>query len=522
MTHSSPTTSLDGWERFFVLLCVSVPSFMINLDANIVAVSLPSIERSLNADFAAIEWVVSAYTLTFASLVMTAGALADRYGRRRLLIIGLAIFSVASFVCGAAPNVTVLNGARALQGVGAAIQLSAALAILSHQFHGPQRARAFAFWGSVIGIASSLGPIAGGIITQKFGWEWAFYVNIPVGAGMIALTFYAVRESRDPHARRIDILGCLSLSASLFTLTLALISGNHEGWNHATILGDFAAAVALFVLFLVVEMKQERPMLDLSFFRNPTYIGVNVAGLAFASCLLTMLTYLPIYFQSGLSYDPESAGLLMLPMAIPLFIVPRIVVNYLSPRASGRVLLATGLALTSGGLLWMAVEAPRFNYLRMLGGMLIAGVGAGILNSELPRVSMSVIPPQRAGMASGIAGTVRFSGIVVGFAALGAALFGRISDVVSAEPLNLPYADTAALIRNIAGGDLSGRLGSSLTNWHVLAMRSFGSGYQTLFLAAGLFAGLAALISWRLIRTLDTLPLQRKVAAAHEAVLPVE
>jgi MFS family permease len=190
------------------------------------AVSLPSIARSLKEDFGDIEWVISAYTLTFASLVLPSGALADRYGRKRMLVTGLAVFTLASLVCGAAANVVMLNAARALQGVGAALQLSSALAILSHEFRGAERARAFAFWGSVVGIAIVLGPVAGGFITQAAGWEWAFYVNLPVGAAMIVLSVINLRESKDIAATRIDVPGFLSFTAFLFLTMLALISGN--------------------------------------------------------------------------------------------------------------------------------------------------------------------------------------------------------------------------------------------------------------------------------------------------------
>jgi EmrB/QacA subfamily drug resistance transporter len=322
------SSKLVGEVRsILVLLCVSVPAFMIGIDSNIVAVSLPSIAHSLRADFSAIEWVISAYTLTFASLVLPAGALADRYGRKQMLVLGLTVFSLASSLCGATPNLLVLNAARALQGVGAALQLSAALAILSHQFHGPIRARAFAFWGSVVGVAITLGPVAGGFITEQFGWQWAFYINIPVGAAMIALTIFSVEESRDPDVRRIDFLGALAFSSALFLVTLALIEGNHEGWSSRAIRLEFVSALALFLLFAVAE--NSRPMLDLTIFRNPTYLGANIAGLAFAACLLTMLTYLPIYFQNGLQQTPQAAGFLMLPMVVPLFVVPRIVVAHL-------------------------------------------------------------------------------------------------------------------------------------------------------------------------------------------------
>jgi EmrB/QacA subfamily drug resistance transporter len=424
-----------------------------------------------------------------------------------MLVLGLTVFSLASFLCGATPNLLVLNAARALQGVGAALQLSAALAILSHQFHGPIRTRAFAFWGSVVGVAITLGPVTGGFITEQFGWQWAFYINIPVGAAMIALTMISVEESRDPHVRRIDFLGALAFSSALFLVTLALIEGNHYGWSSRTIQLEFLSTVALFVLFAVAENTQERPMLDLTFFRNPTYLGANIAGLAFASCLLTMLTYLPIYFQNGLQRTPQAAGFLMLPMVIPLFVVPRIVVAHLSHRVSSRVLLALGLAVVSGGLFWMGMEAPRFDYSAMLGGMLVTGLGAGMLNGEVVKVGMSVVPSERAGMASGISGTVRFSGIAVGFAVLGAILFARISSTVMTGLPNASASERIGLIRDIAAGNLSGGLSGAVPHavLKALAMHSFGDGYRAILLAAAAFAALSAVLSWRLIRSTEPL-----------------
>ena len=194
-------------RRARVLLCASGVSFMIMLDSNIVAVSLPSIARDLNATFTDIEWVVSAYVLTFAALLMPSGALADRFGRRRMLTVGLAIFTLASLLCGLAPSALILNGARAVQGVGAAIELSAALAVLGHEFRGAERAKAFGFWGTVVGVAVAVGPLVGGLITSGFGWRWAFLVNLPFGAALIWLAIDAVQESRDPDAQRLDIAG---------------------------------------------------------------------------------------------------------------------------------------------------------------------------------------------------------------------------------------------------------------------------------------------------------------------------
>src|ERR1700743_3445555 len=252
-------------KRILLLLCVSIPSFMINLDANIVAVSLTSISHSLHADFAAIEWVISAYTLAFASLLMPAGALAARFGAHRVLLLVLPVFTVASFFCGSASSAVVLNVARAVQGIGAALLLSAALAVLSHGFHGKERAKAFAFWGSVIGIAVMAGPVAGGFITQSLGWQWAFYVNLPIGAIMIGLTLFTVTESRDPVSSRIDLMGVVLFSGFLGLLTWALISGNREGWSSHGVLWRAGIAVLLLIAFIIVERRESRPRGDLSY-----------------------------------------------------------------------------------------------------------------------------------------------------------------------------------------------------------------------------------------------------------------
>src|ERR1700742_2735309 len=207
---SAGTTTSAKRQALLVLICTSAPSFMLQLDANIVSVSLPAIAHSLNASFTGIEWVITAYMLSFASLLMPAGALADRFGRKRLLIIGLSVFTFASLLCGAAPNLPVLIAARALQGAGAAMQLSSALATLSHAFHGEGRARAFAVWGSVVGIGITSGPVVGGLITQAFGWEWAFYVNLPIGFALIVLIVNVTQTSKDPGAVRLDLPGVAS------------------------------------------------------------------------------------------------------------------------------------------------------------------------------------------------------------------------------------------------------------------------------------------------------------------------
>ena len=482
-------------STFLVLFCTSAPSFMLQLDANIVSVSLPAIARTLHASFAGIEWVITAYMLAFASFLLPAGALADRFGRKKLLVIGLTVFTLASLLCGAAPTVTVLIAARALQGMGAAMQLSSALATLSHSFQGEARARAFSFWGTVVGIGMTCGPVVGGIITQAFGWQWAFYVNLPIGAGLILLILRVIETSKDPDALRLDWPGVVSFGGALFLLTLALIEGNARGWSDGRILAELAGALILFTLFVRVEISQAHPMLDLAYFRRPTYAGANLAQLSFSGGMLTMLTFLPIFLQSGLGHPSAEAGLMMLPMVAPLFIVPRLITRHLAHRLSGRTLLSIGLFLVCLGLCWFALAVESIAYLPLTGGMLITGIGAGFLNGETTKVGMSVIPRERSGMASGVSGTVRFSGLVIGIAALGAVLYGRISQAVAEALPDAPADQQARLVRDIAAGNLAeGQAG-------ILA-----SGYHWLFVTAALLMLIAAVLTWYLVDPAETPP----------------
>jgi EmrB/QacA subfamily drug resistance transporter len=506
-----PKPQPAGVHAMLVLICVSAPSFMLQLDSNIVAVSLPSISESLGATFAGIEWVITAYTLSFASLLLPAGALADRFGRKRMLVTGLGLFTLASFFCGAAPSLGVLIAARAVQGAGAALQLSAALATLASTFKGDTRARAFAFWGSVVGVGITLGPIVGGFITQTFGWQWAFYINLPIGVVSIATIAAVIDESRDPGAVRFDLPGVLTFSAFLFLTTLGLISGNHDGWTSPHILIEGIGAVVFFLLFIVVEKLQTRPMVDFSFFRRPTYLGANVAQFAFAAGLLTMLTFMPIYFQHALGLSPRVAGLLMLPMALPLFIVPRIVDAQLSHRLTGRTLLTMGLALVSAGLAFLSLAAGALDYRLMLAGMLATGLGAGLLNGETTKVGMTVIPAERAGMASGISGTMRFTGIVIGFAALGVVLFSRIAAAIATALPALDESNRQGFIREIASGNLVGSGTASYSaELHTLALKSFADGYAALFATSAGFCLVAAVITWLLVRDSDTAPIAKR------------
>jgi EmrB/QacA subfamily drug resistance transporter len=510
-------------RRALVLLCVSGVSFTIMLDSNIVAVSLPPIARGLGATFTDIEWVVSAYVLTFAALLMAAGALADRFGRRRLLLAGIAIFTTASALCGLAPTASVLNAARALQGAGAAAQLSAALAILGHEFRGADRARAFGFWGTVIGAAICAGPPVGGLVTTLFGWRWVFLINVPVGVALIGLGAATVQESRDPAASRLDIGGMVTFGLGLFCLVWAMIGANADGWSSRATILRLGAGVVLLVLFIFVEHVQRRPMVDFSLLGRRTFLGSACAMLGFAAAAQVMMTYLPLYLQNVQGMNAAIAGLAMLPFALPLLFCPRIAA-WLATILSGRTLLTLGLMVVTGGDLATAWAVSReAGYPVLAAGMFLIGCGAGLLNGETTKVSMSVVPPERGGMASGMAATVRFVGLVTGIAGLGAVLTAstmqHFARVATKAGLSAFAGDKAqAPVSHLIAGDLTSIVsslpGPLQTSILAVSRLSFAFGFTNLMLGAAGIGLAACIMTFALVSADETAPHSRSLPNA--------
>jgi len=413
------TQELTATHKFNVLLLASATSALIMLDTNIVAVSLPAIARDLHAGFAGITWIVSAYLLTFAALLLPSGSLADLHGRRRVLMIGVLLFLLASAACGLAPSVLVLEISRAVQGIGGSLLLTAALAIIGATFAPAERAKAYAFWGTSLGIAITSGPIVGGVITGTFGWRWAFLINVPVCLVLLAFMRGTLPESRDPSARHFDAAGVVTLAVGLFALIWALIDGNAAGWTSPAILTRLGAAAASLAAFGAVEALQMRPMLDLGLFRNRALLGAICAGFGYGASAQVMIFFLPIYLQGAFGLGPMAAGFAMLPFAAPLFLAPRLAAALLSGWPQ-RSILILALAITAAGNLLLAVLAQSGSYAAAAAAMIVAGIGTGILNPETARVVQAQLPVERAGMASGLGGTVRFVSLLLGVAALGA------------------------------------------------------------------------------------------------------
>jgi EmrB/QacA subfamily drug resistance transporter len=375
-----------------------------------------------------------------AALVLTAGSLADRLGRRRLFASGLTIFSVASLLCALAPDPTFLNLARGLQGVGGAAMFAVSLALIAQEFTaGRARGMAMGIYGATIGAAVAIGPLVGGALTDSLGWESIFYLNLPIGLAALAVTYLKLGESRDPNATRVDLAGVATFSAALFLLVLALLRGNEEGWGSTPVVSLFAGSALLLAAFIAIERRVPEPMLPLGLFRRPAFTGVQLAAFAISCSMFALFLYLTLYMQNYLGHSPLEAGLRYLPITLAAFFVAPIAGALLS-RVPARVMLTIGLAGVGIGLLLMGGIDAGSEWTTLLGGFLVAGAGIGLLNPVIADVAVSVVPKEQSGMASGINDTFRQVGIAVGIAVWGAIFVGRGADKVSDLTAGTPAA----------------------------------------------------------------------------------
>jgi EmrB/QacA subfamily drug resistance transporter len=448
-------------RKWWTLIAVSVATFMLLLDITVVNVALPSIREDLGASFTDLQWVVDAYALTLAALVLTAGSLADRLGRRRVFVAGLTIFTGASLLCALAPDPTFLNLARAVQGVGGAIMFAVSLALIAQEFvAGRERGMAMGIYGATIGIAVAIGPLVGGALTDSLGWESIFYLNVPIGIGAIAITYLKVRESRDPNATRVDWLGVATFSAALFLLVLALVRGNDEGWGSTLIVSLLAGAGALLLAFLAIERRVAEPMLPLELFKRPAFTGVQLAAFAISSSIFALFLYLTLYLQNYLGLSPFQAGLRYLPITVVSFFAAPIAGALLS-RVHARLMLSVGLAGVGVGLLLMSGIDAGSDWTTLLGGFLIAGAAVGLINPVVADVAVSVVPKERSGMAAGINDTFRQVGVAVGIAVWGAIFVGRGADKVAELTAGTPAA-SGGRPRELVEAASSGNLDQAL------------------------------------------------------------
>lgn len=479
----------------FTLLTASLVCALIILDTNIVAVSLPSIARDLSGAFADIEWVVSAYLLAFAACLLPAGSLADRFGRRRMLLLGLVVFGIASLACGAAPSLLFLDLARAAKGVGAAMLLTSALAAIGHRFHEPQeRMRAWAFWGACMGATITFAPLAGSMIASTLGWRWIFYINLPLVAVLALMVMRSVEESRDSNAARLDPMGSLTFGGSLGCLIWAMIDANQVGWTSVDTLGRLLVSAFLFGLFIMIERSQPRPMIDLQLMRSGRFIGALLGMFAYAACAQVMMTLLPLYLQNGLQLSALAAGAGMLPFAVAMLLTPRLGMRLASQWSPAQV-FALGLVLVGLGNLLCAWAVGYGGYLAFALASLVLGAGAGLLNGDTQKNIMACVPRERTGMASGLSTTTRFGAIVIAIGLLGGVLAARSAQLLRDAMAALApeqLGKVSAMATRVAAGDLQAAL--SLLELGLreavapLAQQAFAGGFEAVLLTAGVVA----------------------------------
>jgi EmrB/QacA subfamily drug resistance transporter len=484
-------------------VCVSTALLLINVAAPNVA--LAAIEQDLDASFTDLQWVLSGYALVLAVFQLTAGALADLFGRKRLFIGGLCLFSAASALCALAPSAGALIGARALQGLGAAIVFPSSLGLLAQEFQGAERGRAIGIWGAVIGLAFAAGPLVGGLLVGPFGWQAIFGLGFVLGVPTTVLAVLQVRESRDPDPKPVDGWGVATLSVGLFLLVYAVLRGNALGWTSGAVLGLAAGGVGFLAAFAVVELRAASPMLDLRLFRNRTFLGATVIVATLAGGAFGAFVYISLFLLDVRRGSPVEVGLWLAPLAIVAFVVS-LGAGRLSDRLPLRGALAGGMALCAAGLVLMTGVDAGSSWTHLLAGLVVVGAGTGLANPLVTFTHLGVLPPAHGGLASGINNTARQLGLAIGIAALGALLQSHIADGVEQGADGLGGSRRAVTDR-IADGDIA-----SATQLAPAAARdslrstydaAFASGLDEVLMIAAALAVVGLVAALALVRTRD-------------------
>jgi EmrB/QacA subfamily drug resistance transporter len=448
-------------RKWWTLGAVAFGLFMIMLDNTIVNVALPSIQSDLHIGISELEWVFNGYALTFGVLMLTGGKLADMLGRRRIFIVGLLVFTVASLFCGLATSAGWLIGARVVQGAGSALMNPATLSIVTATFPPRQRGMAIGIWAGVAAMALAIGPLAGGLITQHLGWNWIFFINVPVGILAIIVTRLVVDESRDTSAdQRLDLPGLLSSGIGLFALTYGLIEANDFGWTSARILSLFAVAAIGLAAFVLLELRQRAPMLDLSLFKNGTFAGANSVMLLVGLAMFGVFFYNSLFIQNILGYSAVQTGATFLPMTVLIILVAPFAGKY-SDRVGSRWLMGLGMVLLAGSLFIFSRLDASSDFWNLLPGLIVGGFGMALVMTPTTSAAMGSVPIDKAGVGSAVLNSMRQVGGALGIAVIGAI----IAESVNAAPgtpegaaqfvTGYQHALTVAALIALAGAVLS-------------------------------------------------------------------
>jgi EmrB/QacA subfamily drug resistance transporter len=470
-------------KNIVALAATCLAALMFGLEISSVPVILPTLGQQLHADFGGMQWVMNAYTVACTTVLMAAGTLADRYGRRLVFVLSTTLFGVASLFCGIAENMTALILSRAVQGLGGGSMLICLTAILSQQFKDKvERGRAFAIWGIVFGSGLGLGPIVGGLLTSLGGWRWVFLVHVRVTLLTLALAFATVRESRDCRAKGLDIAGIVTLSLSVLGFVCILMEGPEFGFASAVIVALCAITVLSFAFFIVVEKRVAHPMFDFAVLHNRRFIGAILGSVGVNFSFWPLMIYLPTYFQNCLGYDSEMTGLVLLAYTVPVLLFPPLG-EYLSLRLQPRVVIPGGLICTGTGFLLMTAgsSVDHASWLTLLPGCLLAGAGVGVANTPVTNTVTGSVPPDRAGMASGFDMTARLVTLAANIALMGLILVGSVqASLMKSIPDFYHGGELQMLAEGLVAGNpskpevglVTGQIASAL---HIALQRGFAA-----------------------------------------------
>jgi EmrB/QacA subfamily drug resistance transporter len=419
-------------RKWLTLAAVSVGLFMIMLDNTVVNVALPSIQRDLGADLSELQWIVTGYALTFAALLLVGGKVADAYGRRRIFVVGIVVFTIASLLCGLADSTEMLIGARALQGAGAALMNPATLSIIAATFPPAQRGAAIGIWAGVSALALAIGPLVGGLLTEQLSWHWIFFVNVPVGAVGIAASYVFIDESRDETHENLDLPGLATSGVGLFALTYGLIEANSYGWTSARIAGSFLVAALSLTGFVLLERHQRSPMLQLDLFRSRTYTGANTVMLLVALAMFGVFFFVSLYMQNVLGYSAVQAGAAFLPMTVLIILVAPIA-GRASDRFGSRGLVTVGMLLIALQLLLFSRLGEDASFWDLLPALLVGGLGMAMTMTPTAAAATRAVPVDKAGVGSAVLNSARQVGGTLGIALMGAIVAAEAGGVRTPE-----------------------------------------------------------------------------------------
>jgi EmrB/QacA subfamily drug resistance transporter len=416
-------------RKWWTLAAVAFGLFMIMLDNTVVNVALPSIAADLRIGLSELEWIVTGYALTFASLMLSGGKLADLLGRRLIFVVGLAIFTLSSLVCGLAGSGELLIGARVVQGAGAALMNPATLSIIAATFPPRQRGMAIGIWAGVSAMALAIGPLVGGLLTEHISWSWIFFVNVPIGLVAIAASLLLIPESKDESAeQRLDLPGLVTSGIGLFALTYGLIEANTYGWTSGRIVGSFAVAAAMLVAFVLLETRQRLPMLDLSLFRNGTFAGANLAVLLVALSMFGVFFFVSLYMQGVLGYSAVETGAAFLPLTI-LIMLTAPIAGKTSDRFGSRWLMTVGMILIAIQLFYFSRLGVEESYWNILPAMILGGFGISLVMTPSAAAAVRALPVDKAGVGSAVLNAFRQVGGSMGIAVIGAIVAHEVGDL---------------------------------------------------------------------------------------------